>query len=303
MTFTRTWPSWLGQDDDVRLAEDDEEVALAGVLEIVGHVQVGVHAGLQHGDAAELAEFRGVCLVVEGAGDQHIETASPASRAAATRSARCTVPNSGPMKMAARFSVPPSSTALRRRRVAGPGGERGESDPVFLVRLLHAGGLEVLQDHLVETHAVSLLHGERIDQLVVLIHAEHAVGREALDGERARNADLLLVVVGLVVEVLEFGLGGDGGVDLLLPGNACLPPVGVQLLRGLRPFLLGFARNLPFLPGLLERRVQLLAQRLQLRLPLVPDHIDLGVVGDGFERDVRHALIDEAVADVAVYRL
>ena len=32
---------------------------------------------------------------------------SPASRTAATRSARCTVPNSGPMKTAARVSVLP----------------------------------------------------------------------------------------------------------------------------------------------------------------------------------------------------
>ena len=44
-------------------------------------------------------------------------------------------------------------------------------------------------------------------------------------------------------------------------------------------------------------------KRLQLRLPLVPDDIDLRVVGDGFERDVRHALIDEAVADVPVHGL
>ena len=36
---------------DVRFAEDDEEVALAGVLEVVGHVQVGVHARLEHRDA------------------------------------------------------------------------------------------------------------------------------------------------------------------------------------------------------------------------------------------------------------
>ena len=63
----------LGEQVDVRLAEDDEEVALAGVLEVVGHVQVGVHARLEHGDAAELVELGGVRLVVEGAGDQHVE--------------------------------------------------------------------------------------------------------------------------------------------------------------------------------------------------------------------------------------
>ena len=59
---------------DVRLAEDDEEIAFAGVLEILGHVQVGVHARLEHGDATELAELGGVRFVVEGAGDQHIES-------------------------------------------------------------------------------------------------------------------------------------------------------------------------------------------------------------------------------------
>ena len=64
----------LGREDvDVRLAENDEEVALAGVLEVVGHVQVGVHARLEDGDAAELVELRGVGVVVEGAGDEHVE--------------------------------------------------------------------------------------------------------------------------------------------------------------------------------------------------------------------------------------
>ena len=129
------------------------------------------------------------------------------------------------------------------------------------------------------------------------------MGAEALHGEGTGDADLLLVLVGLVVEVFELGLGGDGGVDLLLPGDAGLPPVGVQLLCRVRPLAIGLARNLPFLPGSLERGVQRFTQRLQLRLPLVPDDIDLRVVGDGFERDVRHALIDEAVADVPMHRL
>ena len=39
-------------------------------------------------------------------------------------------------------------------------------------------------------------------------------------------------------------------------------------------------RNLPLLPLLLGRGVQVLAQRLQRLLPLVPDDIDLRVVGD-----------------------
>ena len=36
-------------------------------------MQVGVHARLQHGDAPELAELRGVRFVVEGAGNEHVE--------------------------------------------------------------------------------------------------------------------------------------------------------------------------------------------------------------------------------------
>ena len=61
------------QEGDVWLTEDDEEVTLAGVLEVLGHVEVRVHAGLKHGDATEFTELCGVGLVVEGAGDQHIE--------------------------------------------------------------------------------------------------------------------------------------------------------------------------------------------------------------------------------------
>ena len=31
---------------------------------------------------------------------------------------------------------------------------------------------------------------------------------------------------------------------------------------------------------------------------MLPDDIDLGIVGDGLERDVRHSLISKAVSDV-----
>ena len=55
------------------------------------------------------------------------------------------------MKMAARFSALAFQVAaFGADQVARPGRERGEGDPVFLVRLLHAGGLEVFQDHLRE---------------------------------------------------------------------------------------------------------------------------------------------------------
>ena len=61
------------EDVDVGFAEDHEQVALAGVLQVFGHVQVGVHARFQHRDAAEFVELGGMGVVVEGAGDQHIE--------------------------------------------------------------------------------------------------------------------------------------------------------------------------------------------------------------------------------------
>ena len=83
------------------------------------------------------------------------------------------------------------------------------------------------------------------------------MGRETFDGERPGDANLLLVLVGLVVEEFELGLGSDGGVDFLLPGDARLPPVGMQLLRRVRPAFIGLARDLPFLPGLVELGVQL----------------------------------------------
>jgi hypothetical protein len=120
------------------------------------------------------------------------------------------------------------------------------------VRLLHAGGLRFSRIIwgkvcLAPYSAASSFRG--VDQFIVLIHAEHAVGAEALHGEGTGHADLLLVVVGLVVEVFKLGLGGDGLVDLLLPGDAGLPPVGVQLLRRVRPLGIGLARNLPLLPS------------------------------------------------------
>ena len=44
---------------DVRLAEHHEQVAGAGVLQFAGHVQVGVHACLEDGHAAQLLELGG----------------------------------------------------------------------------------------------------------------------------------------------------------------------------------------------------------------------------------------------------
>ena len=53
------------------------------------------------------------------------------------------------------------------------------------------------------------------------------------------------------------------------------------------------------MPFRFECRVQLFAQRLQQGLVLVVNDVDFGVVGNAFERDVRYAFVNKALADVA----
>ena len=126
--------------------------------------------------------------------------------------------------------------------------------------------------------------------------------RYALDRERSRNPDGVAVAVRLVVEVFVVRLRRDGGVDFPLAGDAPFPPFPMQFGCRLRPRVFGLARDLPFLPVFLHCLVELLAQRFQLLLMPLPDHVDLGVVGDRLKRDVRHALVNEALPDIAVRR-
>ncbi len=62
------------EEVDVGFAEDDEEVAFSRVLEVVGHVEVGVHAGFEDGNAPQPVELGSVGFVIESAGDQDVET-------------------------------------------------------------------------------------------------------------------------------------------------------------------------------------------------------------------------------------
>jgi hypothetical protein len=130
------------------------------------------------------------------------------------------------------------------------------------------------------------------------------VGRDAFDGEGSGYAHLFRVFVGLVVEVFGVGFGGYGGVDFFLAGDALDPPLGVGLDGGCGPVGVGFAGDLPFFPVLVRRVVEGLVQRVaegfEEGLELVPDDVDLGVVGDGFEGDVGDAFVDEALADLVV---
>ena len=189
--------------------------------------------------------------------------------------------------------------------------EAGEGDAIFLMRLLHAGGAQVFEDHLREIGhgavarrrlSLALAGFQHIDQFVVPIDGERAMRREAFDSERPSDADAVLVDVRLVVEILESGLGGDGGVDLLFQGNASLPPFGVGVFGGGSPFGVRHARDFPCFPCFAERRVQSLPRQRQRLLPFVRDDVDLGVVGDGTRCNVRAPSVDESMADVAMCR-
>ena len=225
--------------------------------------------------------------------------------------------------------------------------------------MLHAGLGEVLQDGLAVVAGLlcggvsAALRGVVfVDQFSIFVDRLRAVGREGFHGERPGDADAFAVLVGLVVEELVIGLGGDGGVDFALPSDARLPEPGEGLERRIGPFrrvgiasvfrryrvggVGRLARDLPFhetarrgplaggqfdlagggevdlcplapagrdrvrhgVPG--EGGVEIGERRLDGRLHRLPDRVDLGVVGDALERDVGHAVIDEAVADVVI---
>ena len=128
------------------------------------------------------------------------------------------------------FEVAP----LGADQLARPRRKRGEGYAVVSVRLLHAGGLEVLQDHgreVLRRVVTGLALGEMIDQFVVLADAERAVRRQALHCERACDADDSSIVVWLVVKKFEVGLRGDGCVDFFVPSDARLPLAAVELRR------------------------------------------------------------------------
>ena len=279
--------------------------------------------------------------------------ASAASRAASTRSARCHRAEFGAEKdRGAALLVPFEVPALGADQIARPRRQRREGNAVLLVRLLHARCLQIVEHHLREIVPAARGIGESIDQGIVGIAGNDAMRRQALDRERPGDANARSVGVGLIVEIFEFGLGRDRGVDLLLPRNPRRPPFAVNFLCLLRPIGAGLPRNLPLFPsrgcitltrlaalGTLsrsageglskrhreplsctageggarrdrdgrvrvaaERGIEPGAQRLQRLLPLLPDHIDLGIVGDRLQRDVRHPLVDKALADVAARR-
>src|SRR5580658_8755699 len=117
--------------------------------------------------------------------------------------------------------------------------------------------------------------------------------RQALDCEGPSYANNTARLVGSVIKVLDVSIARDRDVDLFLPSAARIPPLRVDRLPFGRPIVIRIARNLPFPPSLLELLVKLLKQRLQRLLPALPNHVDLGIIRDGFKPHVRNALKDK----------
>ena len=67
----------------------------------------------------------------------------------------------------------------------------------------------------------------------------------------------------------------------------------MQIFRSLGPGADCFTRDLPFFPLLFQCRVQRMPQRFERELILVPDHVDLDVVGDLARRDIGLSFVNE----------
>ena len=175
-------------------------------------------------------------VVVEGAGDEDIEAEIPGLarglhqiRAGDGAELRADV-DAGALDRGVRGIALGVAAFPADHLGAGKGGDGAEGEAVFLVRLLNSGGFQVLQDDggevlLLVVGAGAAAQFPAIHHLVVLIHGEETVRGDGLHGEGAGDADFLGVLVGLVVEKFGLGLGGDGGVDLLLAGDALFPPI------------------------------------------------------------------------------
>ena len=246
-------------DCEVRLAEDDEEVPLAGVPEVVRHVEVGVHPGLEDREAAEFRELARVRVVGEGARHQHIEARFGGLPRGGGEIRTRDGPELGPdQDSGAALPTALLVAPLRRDELAGPGVQRGELDPILPVRLLDARRPQVVEDHRGEVPRLPR-PGARprglANELPVLVHREGAVGSQALHGERPGHPDPFLILERLVVEHLVVRLPGDGVVDLLLAADAGLPECGKRLPRPVGPVARRLPGDLPLQKPVPRRRV------------------------------------------------
>ena len=105
------------------------------------HVQVGVHARLEDGNAAEFAGIGGVSLVAERAGDQYVVVgvgglAGGSDQIGARDGAELGADEDARAAFGAGVRVTFDVASFGTDQVARPGGQRGEGNPVFPARLL-----------------------------------------------------------------------------------------------------------------------------------------------------------------------
>src|SRR5579862_8263738 len=157
--------------------------------------------------------------------------ASPASRAAATRSGArdgaefrtykdcCPLLGSG-------LPVTLGEFALRAHKIARPRGNRREGNLIFLVRLLNSRSPQVLQNHFNEVRLICFVVAKcpRILQQFVVSHGKDAVRRKTLDREGTSNAHLFIVFVGPIEQIFKLCFGDNRCIDSSLPSNYLLPP-------------------------------------------------------------------------------
>ena len=196
-------------------------------------MQVGVHAGLQDLERADLRQVGRMGIEAKGTGDEGVELRVRRFLRrrdqvhALHRAEFRPDEDRHPLRLVAFLVV-----ALGAEIGAGPGDEGVEVDLIFLVGLLDAGRPEVFQDQFREVllRRVAQARFRQIDRIALLVDRQRTVRRQTLYRERTGHADLLLILVGLIIEVLGLRLRGDGGIDLLLAPDASLPPFGMKLL-------------------------------------------------------------------------
>ena len=60
-------------DVDVGLTKHDKEIPFARILQLVGHVKVGVHLGFKDWQRPKLGQLGGMRIEIEGTGDHDVE--------------------------------------------------------------------------------------------------------------------------------------------------------------------------------------------------------------------------------------
>src|SRR5271157_651218 len=217
-------------DLHVRLAEDHEEVAGAGLFQkFLAHEQVGIHADGLHRQFAVSLDFFGH-VRVEGEAAHHQQVVAHALDGFLGGFLHVVRPDRAVLRADGdRHAAPLSNRrgvlALGVERTAGERFEAVELDGLPLFRTLDARLPQIVQDDGDEVPgAILALAGAFRGGPVLVFGREDTVRREALDGEGTADADALRILVGLIVEVFGFGAAGDGSVDLLLALAAQRPP-------------------------------------------------------------------------------